>query len=193
MEDQNPVFQTTDYLKKYINIKVDIILLNIGSKMGTASAYLVFAVVMGFIALFISLFLSLSLADWLANVLNMPGIGNLIVSLIYLILAIILITYKEKLIINPIKKTMSSAMDFSDLHNESSIRKDESVDEAINHLNTELINTEVAINENVDDIRNYYSFEQLKDRFLESIYQNPKSILNTLLILREIIKSRKKK
>lgn len=193
MDVSNPSSQTADILKNYVNLKIDIILLNISKKLSNAASYIVFALIMGFIALFISLFLSLSLASWLADVLNMPGMGNLIVGFIYIVLAIILITFKEKLILNPIKKSMTSAMDFSDMHNDSSIGQGESIEEAIGNLNQELLNTEDAINDNITNIKEYYSFDQLKGRFIQSIVDNPKSILNTLLILREVIKSRKKK
>jgi len=189
----NPSNNSIDYLKNYINLKTDIILLIISKKMSDAAAVFVFAIIMGFIVLFISLFLSLSLSSWLADVLNMPGMGNLIVSLIYTIIAIFLYKYREKLIINPIKETMSKSMDFSDLHNESSIEKGETIDNSIEHAKVKLKGIEADIDQNVVDIKQYYSFDELKNRFIESIYSDPKSILSTLMILREVIKSRTKK
>ena len=193
MIDQNPSNQTVDTIKNYINLKIDLILLRISKKMSNAAAYLVFAFVMGFIALFISLFLSLSLATWLANVLNMPGMGNLIVSLIYIILAIILYIFREQMILGPVKRVMTSSMDFSDMHNGSSIARGEDIEESIIRTTQELADSETAIDQNIEDIKRYYSFEQMKNRFIQSIYENPKSILNTLLLLREVIKNRRKK
>jgi len=189
----NPSKDTVSFLKNYVNLKTDIILLIISKKLSDAAAIFVFAIIMGFIALFISLFLSLSLSTWLADVLHMPGMGNLIVSVIYTILAIILFKFRNKLIINPIKELLSNSMDFSDLHNESSIRKGESIDDAIIHVKNKLQATEDNIDQNVIDIKTYYSFDELKNRFIESIYSDPKSILSTLMIIREIIRNRKKK
>lgn len=189
----DPSKDTLDFLKNYINLKTDIVLLNISKKLTDAAALFVFAIIMGFIVLFISLFLSLSLSSWLADVLNMPGMGNLIVSAIYTIIAIILFKFRYKLIINPIKELMSNAMDFSDLHNDSSIRKDESIDDAIIHVQDKLLQTEDDIDQNIIDIKQYYSFDALKNRFIQSIYNDPKSILSTLMILREVIKKRKNK
>ncbi len=193
MEEQNPVFQTTDFLKKYVNLKIDIILLNISNKLSNAASYFVFILILGFVFLFASLFLSLSLATWLANELNMPGMGNMIVSLIYIFIGAILLIFREKLILGPIRKKMSADLDMSDLNERSSIRKHESIDDAIDHLNNELSNTEESIDQNISEIRDYYSFDQLKDRFIQSIYDNPKNIINTLLIIRELLKSRKRK
>lgn len=193
MEDQNPVLQTTDFLKKYVNLKIDIILLNVSSKLSNAAAYFIFIFILGFIFLFVSLFLSLSLASWLADVLNMPGMGNMIVSLIYLLIGVIVIVYREKLILGPIRKKMTADLDMSDLNTESSIKDHESISDAIEHLNSELNDTENSIDQNITEIKDYYSFDQLKDRFIQSIFENPKSILSTLLILRELIRSRKKK
>ena len=193
MIDYNPVNQTVDTLKNYINLKIDVVLLRISKKMSNAAAYLVFAFIMGFIALFISLFLSLSLSTWLADVLNMPGMGNLIVSIIYIILAIIIYIFREQIILGPVKRVMTSSMDFSDMHNGSSIAKGEDIEESIIRTKSELIDSEESIDENISDIKEYYSFEQLKSRFILSIIEDPKSILSSLLVLREVINSRKKK
>ena len=193
IDDNNPTTQTVDILKNYVNLKIDITLLSISKKMSNAASYFVFAIIMGFIALFISLFLSLSLATWLATVLHMPGMGNLIVSGIYVIIAIFLIIYREKLILGPIRKVMSESMDFSDLHNKSSIRHHEGIEHAIKNLNKELHLNEESIDQNMQDIKDYYSYEQMRDRFIQTIYTDPKSILKGLLILREVIKSRRKK
>jgi hypothetical protein len=193
MKNNNPTLQTVDYIKTYVNLKLDIFLLNISKKMSNAAGYFVFAIILGFIALFISLFLSLSLAAWLADVLNMPGMGNLIVSAIYIFLGFIVFTFREKLIIKPVSRNMEKLMDFSDLHDKSSIGENMDIDTALDSLNQKLDNTETEIENNVNNIKDYYSYDQMKDRFLQSIMNNPKGLINTLLILREIIKSRKKK
>lgn len=193
MKNNNPALETVDYIKSYINLKLDILLLNISKKLSDAAGYFVFAIIIGFIFLFVSLFLSLSLAAWLADLLNMPGMGNFIVSAIYIIAGILIFKFREKLIIRPVSKNIGKLLDMSDLHQESSIGKDMNLDEAIDSLNQKLEKTEQRIETNVSDIRNYYSYEQMKDRFLQSIMNNPKGIINTLLILREIIISRKKK
>lgn len=193
MEANNPSQQSVKFIKDYINIKIDIVLLSIGKKLSDAAAYAVFAVILGFIAMFITLFLSLSLATWLAEILNHPGLGNLIVSLIYFILALILYIFREKLILGPIKRSMTKSMDLSDLNKNTSIKGNVNLEESIDLLKTKLEETEGNIDQNMVEIKNYYSFDELKNRFVSSIINNPKSILNTLLILRELIRSRKKK
>lgn len=193
MKEQNPTSQTVDHIKRYINLKIDVILLSISQKMSNAIAFFVFAIIMGFVFIFLSLFLSLSLSEWLANVLNMPGIGNLIVSGIYLLLGIIIYAFRKKLILQPISKNMGNIMDMSDLNNDTELDGYESFEIAIQTANQRIHSTEEDINQNISAIKDYYSFEQLRDRFLESIVTNPKNILNVLLILREVIRSRKKK
>ncbi len=191
--DNNPAFKTADLMKNYVNLRIDITLLSISNKMSHAAAYFVFAIIIGFIALFISLFLSLSLSAWLADVLNMPGMGNLIVSVIYIILGIIIFIYRRPLILDPISKNIGSLVDMSDLNSDSSIEEDRGLEGTLEHLKHKLENTEASFDENIIDIKEYYSFEQLKDRFITSITSNPQNILNALLILREIIVNRKKK
>lgn len=193
MNNHNPAFDTVDQVKKYINLKIDILLLSISNKLSNAAAYFVFALILGFIFLFISLFLSLSLSTWLAGVLGMPGMGNLIVSAIYIIIGSLVFIFRRPLILNPISKNIGKIMDISDLHNESSVRTNENLEDALVYLNTQLKETEDGLDQNVNQIREYYSFEHVKDRFFKSLVDNPKSIINTLLILREIVLNRKKK
>lgn len=191
--DNNPAFKTADLMKSYVNLRIDITLLAISNKMSHAAAYFVFAIIIGFIALFVSLFLSLSLSEWLADVLNMPGMGNLIVSLIYIILGIIIFIYRKPLILEPISKNIGSLVDMSDINSDSSIDKDRGLEGTLEHLKHKLEDTESSFDQNMADIKDYYSFEQLKDRFITSITSNPQNILNGLLILREIIVNRKRK
>jgi len=193
MRSNNPAFETIDYLKSYINLKLDVLLLNISKKLSDAAGYFVFAIIIGFIILFISLFLSLSLANWLTNVLHMPGIGNLIVSGIYIIAAIVVFIFRQKMIINPVSKNIGKLMDMSDLHQDSSLDGDESIDEALISIKQKLVYTESSLENNINHIKEYYSYENVKDRFLQSILSNPKGIISSLLILREMIINRKKK
>lgn len=193
MKSNNPAFETVDHIKSYINLKLDILLLNISKKLSDAAGYFVFAIIIGFIFLFVSLFLSLSLAAWLADALNMPGMGNFIVSGIYIVAGFIIFKFRDKLIIKPVSKNIGKLMDMSDLHQESSLGEDMNLDQAINSLSQKLQEAEQKIETNVSNIRDYYSYDQMKDRFLQSIMNNPRGIINTLLILREIIISRKKK
>lgn len=193
MSEQNPTFQTVDYIKQYVNLKIDATLLAISQKLSNAIAFFVFAIIMAFVFIFLSLFLSLSLAEWLANELNRPGIGNLLVSGIYLILGIFVYAFRTKLILDPISKNIGNIMDMSDLNNESAIQGHESIEQAIQNVNQKLQSAEGDIDQNIADIKDYYAFEQLRDRFLTSITTNPKNIINVLLIIREVIRSRKKK
>lgn len=193
MSQQNPAFNTVDQIKKYVNLKIDIVLVSISSKLSNAAAYFVFALILGFIFLFISLFLSLSLSTWLAEILGMPGLGNLIVSAIYIIIGILVFIYRKPLILDPISNNIGKMMDVSDLHNDSSVKPNETLDEALIQLKSQLKESEDGIDLNINQIKEYYSFEHMKDRFLKSLVNNPKSLINTLLILREIVLIRKKK
>ena len=84
-------------------------------------------------------------------------------------------------------------MVLSDLHKDSAIDGSMDADTALQAMNQKLKDTERGIEDHVNNIKNYFSYEEMKDRFLQSIMNNPKGIINTLLILREIIVSRRKK
>lgn len=193
MNDPNPTFQTVDHIKRYVNLKIDSVLLAISQKLSNAIAFFVFAMIMSFVFIFLSLFLSLSLSEWLANELNRPGVGNLIVSGIYLIIGLLIYFFRVKLILDPISKNVGNIMDMSDLNHASAIRGHESIENALENVNQQLRVAEGEIDKNIQDIKDYYTFEQLRDRFIMSLTTNPKNILHILMIIREVIKSRKKK
>ncbi len=193
MDNQNPTLQTVDMVKRYVNLKIDITLIQLSKKLSNAAAYFVFALILGFLFLFISLFLSLSLADWLADVLHMPGMGNLIVSAIYLLLGALIYIFREPWILKPISKNMGMLVDMSDLNHDNRLKEYPTLEAALSELNVMLKESEKNIDQNIDDIKDFYSFEQMKTRFLKSIINNPQSILTALLFLREIIINRKKR
>lgn len=193
MDNQNPTLQTVDMVKRYVNLKIDITLIQLSKKLSNAAAYFVFALILGFLFLFISLFLSLSLADWLADVLHMPGMGNLIVSAIYLLLGALIYIFREPWILKPISKNMGMLVDMSDLNHDNRLKEYPTLEAALSELNVMLKESEKNIDQNIDDIKDFYSFEQMKNRFLKSIINNPQSILTALLFLREIIINRKKR
>lgn len=193
MDNQNPTLHTVDMVKRYVNLKIDITLIQLSKKLSNAAAYFVFALILGFLFLFISLFLSLSLADWLADVLHMPGMGNLIVSAIYLLLGALIYIFREPWILKPISKNMGMLVDMSDLNHETRLKDYPNLDSALSDLNVMLKESEKNIDKNIVDIKDFYSYEQMKNRFLKSIINNPQSILTALLFLREIIINRKKR
>ncbi len=193
MDNQNPTQHTVDMVKRYVNLKIDITLLHLSKKLSNAAAYFVFALILGFLFLFISLFLSLSLADWLADVLHMPGMGNLIVSVIYLLLGALIYIFREPWILKPINKNMGMLVDMSDLNHEARIKDYPTIDAALSDLIVMLKESENNIDKNLVDIKDFYSYEQMKNRFLKSIINNPQTILNVLLFVREIFINRKKR
>lgn len=84
-------------------------------------------------------------------------------------------------------------VDMSDLNHETRLKDYPNLDSALSDLNVMLKESEKNIDKNIVDIKDFYSYEQMKNRFLKSIINNPQSILNALLFLREIIVNRKKR
>ena len=75
-------------------------------------------------------------------------------------------------------------MDFEEFHKETivgPIRNDDDFAREINKVQDEMENNEREIDFVVDDVKDYYSFDSIKDRFVDDIFANPKPMISTFL------------
>lgn len=93
----------TDIIKDYINKHIQLIRLTFAEKMANSSASLIVTII--FIAIFslTFLFLSLGLGFYIGEKYDSYSIGFFSVGVIYLILLVLIIIFKQPLIHNPIR------------------------------------------------------------------------------------------
>ena len=75
-------------------------------------------------------------------------------------------------------------MDFEEFHKETivgRIRNDEDFTREINKVKEEVENTDREIDFVLDEVKEYYSFESIKSRFVDDLLSNPKPMISTML------------
>jgi len=183
-EDNNPLNQLPDQIKTFLNSKVDLISLFFVKKMNQLIPNLVLGFILFFTLLFFTLFFSYSFIQWYSDYVGNASTASLIVSAFYLLLAIVMFVFRKALIKDPIQKKIIQSTDFRDIHRGTSLGTIHSIqhlDEEMERLKNESENSEDELGESIDNIKEFYSYDSIKDRFFTQILNNPRPAISTLL------------
>jgi len=183
-EDNNPLNQLPDQIKAFLNSKADLISLFFVKKLNQLIPNLVLGFILFFTFLFFTLFFSYSFIEWYSDYIGNSSTASLIVSAFYLLLAIFMFIFRKSLIKDPIQKKIIQNTDFSDIHRGTSLGTIHSVqhlNEEMERLINESENSEDELGESIDSIKEFYSYESIKERFFTQILNNPKPAISTLL------------
>ncbi len=197
----NPINELPNQLKSYLNNKIDLLSLFLVKKVGQFIPLMIVGFIIAFTLLFFTLFFSYSFIQWYQDYIGKASTASLIVSGFYLLLSLIVYIFRKPLIYRPIQKGITKNLNFKDIHKTSSIKNVNSFEdldieiERISKLSEE---DDKNIDNNIDEIKAFYSFESIKARFFDDILQNPKPAISLILqsimsitSLRKRIKERK--
>lgn len=182
--DENPISKLPESFKQYLNNKVDIISLFLVKKLGEIISILVLGFIVAFALLFFTFFLSYSFIQWYADNIGNESTASLIVSGFYLFIILVLYIFRKSLIQRPVQKGIIKGLDFKDIHKSTDIRKirsTEDLDDELERLMHESDINDSEMSDNIEQIKDFYSFDSIKARFFTNVFQNPKPILSTLL------------
>ncbi len=182
--DNNPLNKLPDQVKAFLNSKVDLISLFFVKKINQLIPNLVLGFILFFTLLFFTLFFSYSFIQWYSDYIGNASTASLIVSGFYLILAIVMFVFRKTLITNPIQKTLIQNTNFKDIHRATSlgtIHNIQHLDEELERLKNENEINEDELGDSIDEIKYYYSYDSIKDRFITQILNNPRPAISTLL------------
>jgi hypothetical protein len=184
LKEDNPVNELPVQLKKYINIRIDIISLHLSKKLYQGVSTLALSAVISFALLFFLFFGSYSFIMWYADYYGRPSTAAFIVAGFYLLVALVVFAFRKNLIYKPLKKSFFARMDFKEFHKESMVgpinsdedfaREMKKVEEKIDEIDRELDYLS-------DEIKDYYSFDEIKNRFIDQIFSNPKPIISSFM------------
>jgi len=183
-KNENPISKLPDSFKQYLNNKVDVISLFLIKKLGQIVPMLVLGFIVAFTLLFFTFFISYSFIQWYADYIGNASTASLIVSGFYLLITISLIVFRKALIVNPIQKGLIKGLNFKDIHKSSDIRKlrsAEDIEDELERLMKESDTNDSEISDNIEEIKEFYSFDSIKARFFTNVFQNPKPVISTLL------------
>ncbi|MGP8214439.1 MAG: phage holin family protein [Bacteroidia bacterium] len=103
MAEPSKIEELTDNVKEYINIRVELVKLQATNKVSILIAILEFGLIAFLLVQLILIVAGLALGYYLSSVTGSTFLGFLLVTGLYIIMGIVLVTYRKKLIINPIR------------------------------------------------------------------------------------------
>ena len=183
-ESQNPINELPDQLKSSLNAKIDVLSLFLVKKLSNIVPLIIMAFILAFIFLFFTLFLSHAFIAWYADYIGKESTAALIVSGFYLLLMIILIVFRKEIFYKPIHKNFTKGFNLKEVHASSNIGNINSIKDLDNELEKSKSASKVAdnsLNDAVDNIKDFYSFDSIKSRFFTNILENPRPIIATVL------------
>lgn len=184
LNENNPVNEAPSQIKRYVNLRIDLLSLHFSKKMYRGLSIFILSAVIAFAILFFMFFASYSFIMWYDDYYGNASTGAFIVSGFYLALALLMFLFRKPLIYNPLKKSIYNRMEFEEFHKESivqPIHNDEDFDREILRVKDEIENSDKELDFMVEDVKEYYSFDTIKDRFVDDIFSNPKPMISTLL------------
>ena len=184
LQDDNPLNEAPEQIKKYINLRVDLLALHVSAKIHSGLSVFILSAIVSFAILFFLFFASYSFIMWYQDYYGNASTAAFIVSGFYLVVALLVYVLRKSLIYNPIKKSIYNRMDFKEFNKETvvgQIRSDEDFHSEINKVKAEIENNEHKLKFVVDDVKDYYSFDSIKNRFVDDLFSNPKPMISTLI------------
>ena len=194
--DNNPLNKIPDQIKSFLNSKADLISLFFVKKLNQLIPNLVLGFILFFTFLFFTLFFSYSFIQWYSDYMGNASTASLIVSAFYLFLAIVMYVFRKALITDPIQKKLIQNTNFKDIHRGTSLGTIHSIqhlDEELERLKQESESNEDELGDSIDEIKEFYSYDSIKDRFITQILNNPRPAISTILQTIMSVKSFKNK
>ncbi len=184
-------------LQEYFDLQLKYNKILLAKKMGDVISHLALFVIILGISGFLLLFLSLAFAEWFNEQFDVPYGGHLIVAGFYLLLAVILILFKESMIYNPIR-TMLGNIVLGDGEDEESYEKASRRPEVLRmrlHTYKELIKKkEERLGEMFEGLSQHLTFTNIVQTIVKNVYTSyvtTSNIVKTAYSLMKRITSRR--
>jgi hypothetical protein len=103
-----------DEVEDYIDTKIDIIKLKAIDKIASAASGAITGIGLAFLGVFILLFLSISAAFAIAELTGRSSIGFLCIGGFYILLAVILLVFKDQLVTMPVVNSLAKKFYFKE-------------------------------------------------------------------------------
>jgi hypothetical protein len=103
MDEQDKNQNIGDHLKTYLRLEYNILRLQLTEKLSLSGSALIANLIVTFSVAFFAFFLSFSLGYYLAEKLGSLVMGFLAVAGVYLLLSLILIIFRSKILIKPLR------------------------------------------------------------------------------------------
>ncbi|MEJ2595744.1 MAG: hypothetical protein P8100_11625 [bacterium] len=184
-------------LQEYFDLQLKYNKILLAKKMGDLISHLALFVIILGISGFLFLFLSLAFAEWFNEQVDVPYAGHLIVAGFYLLLAVILILFKESLVFNPIRTMLGNIVlgddDDEDSHEKAS-RRPEVIRMRLHTYKQLIKKKEERLGEMFDGLSQHLTFTNIVQTIVRNAYTSyvtTSNIVKTAYSLVKRITSRK--
>jgi hypothetical protein len=184
LKEDNPVNELPVQIKKFINIRIDIISLHLSKKLYQGISTLALSAILSFALLFFLFFGSYSFIMWYADYYGRPSTAAFIVAGFYLLVALVVYAFRKTIIYKPLKKSFFARMDFKEFHKDSivgPINSDEDFVREMKKVEEKIDEIDRELDYLTEDIKEYYSFDEIKNRFIDDLFSNPKPVISSLM------------
>jgi hypothetical protein len=101
------VSDLSDNVRDYVHLRVDLLKLLIAEKASYFGSFVMVAIIFFILSLFILMFFSLAFILWYGHSVGPAYVGALIVTAVYILLAVAMYLMRHKLFINPLVSEIS--------------------------------------------------------------------------------------
>jgi len=102
--------ELTENIKKYINLRIDMVKLVLTEKLARMATILLIIVILFVLFMFLLFFLSFSFIFWYADHVGPAYAGALIVTCVYLLAGIAVVIFRIQLILNPLIRQITKVL-----------------------------------------------------------------------------------
>ena len=102
--------ELTENVKKYINLRIDMLKLILTEKIAKIASVILFSVIIFILFMFLLLFLSFTFIYWYGATVGPTYAGALIVAGIYFLAGLILVIFRTQFITNPIIRQITKVL-----------------------------------------------------------------------------------
>jgi len=102
--------ELTENVKKYINLRIDLLKLILTEKLAKGASVFLITVVLFILFMFLVLFLSFSFIFWYGATVGPTYVGALIIAGVYFLAGLVLVIFRTPLITNPLIRQITKAL-----------------------------------------------------------------------------------
>lgn len=159
-------------LQHYVDLQIRYNKLLLGKRMGEIAAIFTLIIVLSIILSFAVLFLSFFFVDWFAEYIGSRYIGNIIVFGFYLLVGIIILIFREQLVVGPIRKMFVNNFSAKDGEEAIIFKSKESIDLQLKNYRETIKEEEAELKESFENLSQSLTLVNIIQSVGRSIYSS---------------------
>ena len=159
-------------LQNYVDLQIRYNKLLLAKRMGEIASVFTLIIILAIIFSFAVLFLSFFFVDWYAEYFGSRYIGNIIIFGFYALIGVIIIIFREQIIISPIRKMFANNFSRKDGEEGVTFRSTEAINLQLKNYREIIEEEEVEIKETLENLGNTFTLGNVIQAASKSIYKS---------------------